>query len=91
MSEAVSGLERRESWIRARAPDGRELADVIESRCGRYTIVETRHFDRVVYLAWRRWTTVFDGHRRMPVLLGSFNSADAARAACASHDQEVGG
>lgn len=55
----------------------RRADDLVESTCGRFTLVRSDYPVRR-YLAWRRPTEP----RQMATLLGGFDTADEARARC---------
>lgn len=80
----VPGQER--NWEKTRRIEGnnrgairfiRRADDLLESLCGRFTLVRSDYPVRR-YLAWRRPTEP----RQMATLLGAFDTPEAAQAAC---------
>lgn len=83
MTETAADLTARTAWRKARDRSGQEFDDVIESLCGRYTIVESRSVDgRMTYLAWRRAPEGPNGRWEVPTLLGAEGTPGKARSLC---------
>ena len=64
---------------------GKRLGDVIESLCGRYSILKTKNTDETdLFIAWRRRRSP-EGRWEPPDLVAGYTSGDAAREGCADH------
>jgi hypothetical protein len=86
LDDPVYDLTDRSSWRNFVHPvTGKQIADVIESLCGRYSILKTRDSHEAdLFVAWRRKRSP-EGRWEPPELIGGYTSGDAAREACAKH------
>jgi hypothetical protein len=86
LDDPIHDLSARSSWRNFVDPvTGKQIGDVIESLCGRYSILRT--LDGVgaeVFIAWRRQRSP-EGRWEPPALVGGYLSGDAAREACSKH------
>ena len=86
LDDPIHDLAQRSSWRDFVHPvTGKQIGDVIESLCGRYSILKTRDSrGEDLFIAWRRRRSP-QGRWEPPDLIAGFTSGDAAREACSKH------